>query len=117
MKGDLETTFVKDGKQIHRRLNPDKSITTPQGKRAILPGRSLLLVRNVGMHMYTHAVTTPEGEPIPEGFLDAMVSSLAAMHDLKNLGRYRNSRTGSVYIVKTQASRPRRGRIHRSIVR
>ncbi len=100
MKGSLEASLEKNGKSIIRRLNPDKTFLTPEGDTLTLPGRSLLLIRNVGIHMYTDAVVTSDGEQIPEGFLDAMVTSLAAMHDLNGNGKFSNSRTGSIYIVK-----------------
>ena len=106
MKGTLETTFEKNGEMLTRRLAPDKTFTAPDGGTLTVPGRSLLLIRNVGLHMYTDAVTTAAGEEVPEGILDAMVTSFAAMHDLQGNGSVTNSKTGSIYIVKPKFHGP-----------
>lgn len=99
MKGDLSVDFENRGKRIHRTLNPDKHFVTPGGQTLTLKGRVLLLIRNVGMHMYTDAITY-RGEAIPEGFLDAFVTTLCAIHDLRKHEGICNSVEGSVYIVK-----------------
>ena len=106
MKGTLETTFEKNGEMLTRRLAPDKTFTTPDGLTLTLPGRSLLLIRNVGLHIYTDAVITENGEEIPEGILDAMVTTFAAVHDLRGKNAATNSKMGSIYIVKPKFHGP-----------
>ncbi|HTU09922.1 MAG TPA: malate synthase G [Allosphingosinicella sp.] len=99
MKGDLAETFEKDGRSVSRALSPDRVYGD-----LVLPGRALLFVRNVGHLMTTPAIVLPDGGEAPEGILDAIATSLIALHDLN--GRHRNSRAGSIYIVKPKMHGP-----------
>ena len=108
MRGDLATTMSKGGETITRALNPDRSFHSVHGGASTLtlPGRAVLLVRNVGIHMYTEAVTTADGSAVPEGIVDALATVLAALPDLRKASLVSNSRTGSVYIVKPKMHGP-----------
>ncbi|MGV1009703.1 MAG: malate synthase G [Dermatophilaceae bacterium] len=104
--GELTATFRKNGREVTRRLHGDREYVGPDGNALTLPGRSLLLVRNVGHHMRLGAVRTADGEPVLEEVLDAVVSAVAALHELRGLARHRNTSTGSVYIVKPKMHGP-----------
>ncbi len=106
MKGNLEETLEKGGKTIVRKMNPDRQYNTSSGTTLVLPGRSLLFVRNVGHLMTNPAILDAEGNEVPEGIMDAMLTSLISIHDIKGNGKYCNSKTGSIYIVKPKMHGP-----------
>jgi malate synthase len=105
MRGTLRAHFEKGGAQIERRLNPDRHYRTLAGGERTLPGRSLMLIRHVGHHMLSSAITL-DGAAVPETFIDAAVTTLIAMHDLRAEGALRNSRCGSIYVVKPKLHGP-----------
>ena len=103
MKGDLKIQFEKNGKKLERKLNPDRSYISKEGKGLKLHGRSLLLIRNVGHLMTNPSIILKDGSEVPEGIMDAFITTAAAVHDLK---KRKNSRTGSIYIVKPKMHGP-----------
>ena len=106
IRGTLTADFPKGGGKVHRILNRDRAYTDPAGRPLVLQGRSLMLVRNVGSLIVNRAVCLQDGSPVPETILDAVVSSLIALHDLKGGLELKNSRTGSIYIVKPKMHGP-----------
>ena len=106
MNGDLTDTFKKGSDTLTRRLNPDRTFTTPEGGTLTLPGRSLLFVRNVGHLMTNPAILNAAGEEIPEGFMDGLFTTFCSLHDLQGDSALKNSRTGSMYIVKPKMHGP-----------
>ncbi len=103
MKGDLKSKFKKEGKLFERKLNPNRSYVSKDGKALKLHGRSLLLIRNVGHLMTNPSILLSDGSEIPEGIMDAFITTAAALHDIR---KKTNSRTGSVYIVKPKMHGP-----------
>jgi malate synthase len=106
MTGNLVATFEKSGKTLTRGLAGDRTYRRPDGGELTLPGRSLMLVRNVGLLMNDASVRDRNGAPVPEGIIDAVVTSLIALHDLQRRARHINSRAGSIYIVKPKMHGP-----------
>ncbi|WP_417500672.1 malate synthase G [Marinobacter sp.] len=106
MKGDLEETFEKGGERLTRKMNPDREYTAADGSEIKLKGRSLMFVRNVGHLMTNPAILLKDGSEVPEGLMDGLLTSLIAIHDLKGKGKFQNTATGSVYIVKPKMHGP-----------
>lgn len=106
MTGTLSATFEKSGRTLVRAQHADRRYVAAGGGELVLPGRSLLLVRIVGHHLRTDAVRTASGSEVAEGVLDTVVAATAALHDLRGLGRFQNSRTGSIYLVKPKQHGP-----------
>lgn len=106
MKGDLTDTFDKGGESVVRRLHPDRAFKNPNGEPFTLPGRSLLFVRNVGHLMTSPAILDSKGNEIPEGFMDGLFTTFCALHDLQGERAIKNSRAGSMYIVKPKMHGP-----------
>ena len=106
MKGDLKESFDKNGSLTTRELDPDRTYITSEGNDLVLPGRSLMLIRNVGHLMTNPGVLDSQGNEVPEGIIDAMFTICIAMHDLNKNGLYQNSKTGSIYIVKPKMHGP-----------
>jgi len=106
MRGDLVESFAKGGETVTRAMEPDREWTSPSGEAFTLHGRSVMFVRNVGHLMTTPMIRLPDGSEAPEGLCDAVITSLCSLHDLKGLGTLRNSRAGSIYIVKPKQHGP-----------
>ena len=106
MKGDLSEDVSKGGKTFTRVMNPDREYTALDGSAITLKGRSLMFVRNVGHLMTNSAIIDKEGNEVPEGIMDAMMTTLVSLHDMKGLGKFRNTVTGSMYIVKPKMHGP-----------
>jgi len=106
MQGDLADSFEKGGRQMTRRLSADRTYTAPDGSPLVLKGRALMWVRNVGHLMTNPAILLPDGQEVPEGIMDAMITTAIAIHDLKKTEGARNSVHGSVYVVKPKMHGP-----------
>ena len=106
MKGDIVEEFEKAGRTIRRAMNADRTFTAPNGQALSLPGRSLLLVRNVGLLMQSDMILDRDGNPAMEGLIDGLVTAAIGLHDLKRNGVHINSRAGSIYIVKPKMHGP-----------